>query len=60
MKQTETRVLGRVLQLIGFICWIHSLQENLYTWSMWIVIIASAVLIVEGAYIEFSNEEGKC
>jgi len=61
MKQTETRVLGRVLQLIGFICWIYSFQENLYSsWLVWITIIVSSVLFTEGAYMEFSNKEEKC
>jgi len=56
MKQIGTRVLGRVLQLIGLICWIHCPQENLYSsWSAWALLIVTTLLIIEGIYMEFSN-----
>ena len=54
-NQTGMRVFGRVLQLTGLIGLVGALHLD-GSWLVWIVIIVSNVLFIEGAYMEFSNE----
>ncbi|MCW3128516.1 MAG: hypothetical protein N2V75_00195 [Methanophagales archaeon] len=60
MKRLVTRVLGRLLEMTGFLAWIGALIEEVlnaqgFSWSQALKLVLGYLFITIGAFMEFAE-----